>query len=91
MLLEEDALLRSAITRDLTEQGVPADRIHYHSHPNQERSGLLALLQQQPFDAIICQQDKQQGLEGARLLHEAHFLGLLQPGCVLLLLDADQS
>ena len=48
LLLEEDALLRSAITRELTEQGVPADRIHYHSHPNQERSGLLALLQQQP-------------------------------------------
>ncbi|MFM5687964.1 hypothetical protein ACET70_24555, partial [Aeromonas caviae] len=91
LLLEEDALLRSAITRELTEQGVPADRIHYHSHPNQERSGLLALLQQQPFDAIICQQDKQQGLEGARLLHEAHYLGLLQPGCVLLLLDADQN
>ena len=47
LLLEEDPLLRSAITRELTEQGVPADRIHYHSHPNHERSGLLALLQQQ--------------------------------------------
>ncbi|MFQ1645259.1 hypothetical protein ACK39F_08735 [Aeromonas veronii] len=91
LLLEEDPLLRSAITRELTEQGVPADRIHYHSHPNHERSGLLALLQQHAFDAIICQQDKQQDLDGARLLHEAHYLGLLQPGCVLLLLDADQS
>ncbi|TNI79444.1 hypothetical protein CF116_13480 [Aeromonas veronii] len=91
LLLEEDPLLRSAITRELTEQGVPADRIHYHSHPNHERSGLLALLQQHAYDAIICQQDKQQDLDGARLLHEAHYLGLLQPGCVLLLLDADQS
>ena len=31
LLLEEDPLLRSAITRELTEQGVPADRIHYHA------------------------------------------------------------
>lgn len=91
LLLEEAPLLRSAITRQLTELGVPADRIHYHSHPGHSHSGLLALLQQQAFSAIICQQDKQQGLEGARLLHEAHYLGLLQPGCVLLLLDADQS
>jgi hypothetical protein len=91
LLLEEDALLRSAITRELTEQGVSPGRIHYHSHPLHERSDLLALLQQQPFDAIICQQDKQQGRDGVRLLHEAHYLGLLQPGCVLLLLDADQS
>ena len=91
LLLEEAPLLRSAITRQLTEQGVPADQIHYHSHPGHVHSGLFALLQQQAFSAIICQQDKQQGLEGARLLHEAHYLGLLQPGCVLLLLDADQS
>ncbi|PKQ73711.1 hypothetical protein CJP16_18060 [Aeromonas sobria] len=91
LLLEEAPLLRSAITRQLTEQGVPADRIHYNSHPGHSHSGLLALLQQQAFSAIICQQDKQQGLEGARLLHEAHYLSLLQPGCVLLLLDADQS
>jgi len=55
----------------------------YHNQPN----GLLT----HAFDAIICQQDKQQDLDGARLLHEAHYLGLLQPGCVLLLLDADQS
>ena len=91
LLLEGDPLLRSTITRELTEQGVPADRIHYHSHPGQERSGLLTLLQQQPFDAIICQQNRQLGHDGARLLHEAHYLGLLQPACVLLLLDADQN
>ncbi|MFB2863858.1 hypothetical protein [Aeromonas sp. MdU4] len=91
LLLGEDPLLRNAITKELTEQGVAADRIHYHSNLSHERTGLLALLQQQPFTAIICQQDKQQGQEGARLLHEAHYLGLLQPACVLLLLDADQS
>ncbi|WP_421262210.1 hypothetical protein [Aeromonas jandaei] len=91
LLLDEDPLLRSAIIRQLTEQGVLAEHIHYHSHPEHGHNGLFALLQQQPFDAIICQQDKQQGLEGARLLHEAHYLGLLQPGCVLLLLDADAS
>ncbi|WP_421251187.1 hypothetical protein [Aeromonas sp. 600584] len=91
LLLEEDPLLRSAITRELTEQGIPAERIHHHSHPGQERSGLLTLLQQQPFDAIICQQNRQLGHDGARLLHEAHYLGLLQPACVLLLMDADQN
>lgn len=91
LLIEEDPLLRSTITRQLTALGVPADRIHYHSHPCHEPGGLLARLQQQPFDAIICQQNRQQGREGIRLLHEAHYLELLQPACVLLLLDADQN
>lgn len=87
LLLDEDPLLRSAIIRQLTELGLPPDSIHYHQH-GQARSPLHILLQQ-PFDAIICLHNKSQGHEGARLLHEAHYLGLLQPGCVLLLLDGE--
>lgn len=49
------------------------------------------LLRQHAFDAILCRQYHHQAHEGVRLLHEAHHLGLLAPGCVLLLLGRTRT
>ncbi|MGV2705727.1 UNVERIFIED_CONTAM: hypothetical protein MT382_20335 [Aeromonas salmonicida] len=87
LLIEDDAMLSSALSQGLSDHGVTPSQLTYCK----ELSTLSALLRQQPFDAIICRQYRHQAHEGIRLLQEAHYLGLLEPGCVLLLLDGDDE
>lgn len=87
LLIEDDAMMISALTQGLSDQGMAPSRLHHCK----EISALPALLRQQSFDAILCRQYHHQAREGVRLLQEAHHLGLLAPGCVLLLLDHDEE
>lgn len=87
LLIEDDAMLSSALSKGLNEHGIaPSQLIHC-----KELTTLPTLLRQQSFDAVICRQYRHQAREGIRLLQEAHYLGLLEPGCVLLLLDEDHD
>ncbi|MEN9532462.1 MAG: hypothetical protein RIQ83_1686 [Pseudomonadota bacterium] len=87
LLIEDDAMLSSVLYKGLNEHGItPSQLIHC-----KELATLPTLLRQQSFDAIICRQYHHQAHEGIRLLQEAHYLGLLEPGCVLLLLDEDDD
>ncbi|WP_447827204.1 hypothetical protein [Aeromonas hydrophila] len=87
LLIEDDAMLSTALSRGLNEQGItPAQLTHC-----KELATLPTLLRQQSFDVVICRQYHHQAREGVRLLQEAHYLGLLEPGCVLLLLDEDHD
>ncbi|MGE6294573.1 hypothetical protein [Aeromonas media] len=87
LLIEDDAMLGSALTQGLSDQGMATSQLHHCK----EIATLPALLRQQSFDAILCRQYHHQAREGVRLLQEAHHLGLLAPGCVLLLLDHDDD
>ncbi|MFM1715043.1 response regulator [Aeromonas salmonicida] len=87
LLIADDAMLSSALSQGLSDHGVTPSQLTYCK----ELTTLPALMRQQPFDAIICRQYRHQAHEGIRLLQEAHYLGLLEPGCVLLLLDGDDE
>ncbi|ELM3719944.1 MULTISPECIES: hypothetical protein [Aeromonas] len=85
LLIEDDTMLSMALCQGLSQQDIASSQLTHCK----EIASLPTLLRQQPFDAIICRQNHHQGQEGIRMLQEAHYLGLLEPGCVLLLLDAD--
>ncbi|RUQ10011.1 response regulator [Aeromonas dhakensis] len=85
LLIEDDTMLSTALSQGLSQQGIASTQLTHCK----ELATLPTLLRQQSFDAIICHQSHHQDLEGVRMLQEAHYLGLLEPGCVLLLLNAD--
>ena len=87
LLIEDDAMMGSTLTQGLSDLGLPPTEL-FHC---KEIASLPALLRQHAFDAILCRQYHHQAHEGVRLLHEAHHLGLLAPGCVLLLLEQDEG
>lgn len=87
LLIEDDAMMGSTLTQGLSDLGLPPTEL-FHC---KEIASLPALLRQHAFDAILCRQYHHQAHEGVRLLHEAHHLGLLAPGCVLLLLEQDED
>ena len=87
LLIEDDAMMGSTLTQGLSDLGQPPTEL-FHC---KEIASLPALLCQHAFDAILCRQYHHQAHEGVRLLHEAHHLGLLAPGCVLLLLEQDED
>lgn len=87
LLIEDNAMLISAISQGLNDHGITPSQLTYCK----DLSILPTLLHQQRFDAVICRQYRNQGREGVRLLQEAHYLELLEPGCVLLLLDGDDE
>ena len=87
LLIEDDAMISSALSQGLGELGVNASQLRHCK----ELATLPALLGQHAFDAIICRQYQHQAHDGIRLLHEAHYLGLLAPGCVLWLLGEEDD
>lgn len=87
LLIEDDAMISSALSQGLGELGVNASQLRHCK----ELATLPALLRQQSFDAILCRQYQHQAHDGIRLLHEAHYLGLLAPGCVLWLLGEEDD
>lgn len=87
LLIEDDAMMGSALIQGLSDQGLASTQL-FHC---KEITALPALLRQQSFDAILCRQYHHQAHEGVNLLQEAHHLGLLSPGCVLLLLEQDDD